>query len=143
MTVTLRPGVPADAPQLEALDTVFPRDPLRTEWIDRWLRQDRVVVAVVGELVVGYGVLNHGFFHHSQVEMLMIHPEYRGQHIGEALLSALEQAADGPKLFVTTNLSNHRMQRLLQRAGYGPCGYIDQLDPGDPELVFVKRLSEA
>lgn len=138
MTATIRPGVPADAPRLKALDTVVPNDPLRAEWIDRWLLHDTVVVAAAGDLVVGYGVLNHGFFHHNQVEMLMVHPEYRDQRIGEQLLTALEQEADSPKLFVTTNLSNHRMQRLLRRAGYGPCGYIDQLDPGDPELVFVK-----
>ncbi len=33
------------------------------------------------------------------------------------------------------------MQKLLTRLGYKPCGYIDELDPGDPELIFVKRVS--
>lgn len=60
--------------------------------------------------------------------------------IGEQLLKVLETKCDTSKFFVTTNLSNHRMQRLLLRMGYSPCGYIGELDPGDPELVFVKKI---
>ena len=75
------------------------------------------------------------------VDMLMIHPEYRGQRIGEQLLLALEKLSGTPKFWVTTNASNHRMQRLLTRLGYKPAGYIHELDPGDPELIFLKRLA--
>ena len=142
MQTTIRPGKTADARALKALDTAVPRDPTRAEWIDRWLRQDTVLVAELDRRVVGYGVFNHGFFHQSQVDMLMLHPDYRGQRIGEQLLLALERKADTPKFFVTTNLTNHRMQRLLLRMGYSPCGYIDQLDPGDPELIFLKRMRQ-
>lgn len=35
------------------------------------------------------------------------------------------------------------MQRLLSRLGYRPGGYIHELDPGDPELVFVKDIEMA
>ncbi len=140
MKATVRPARLADARALKALDTVVPRDPTRADWIDRWLREDTVLVAEVDRRVIGYGVFNHGFFHESQVDMLMLHPDYRGQRIGEQLLLALEGKADTPRFFVTTNLTNHRMQSLLLRTGYSACGYIDQLDPGDPELVFVKRM---
>jgi hypothetical protein len=30
------------------------------------------------------------------------------------------------------------MRRLLEKAGWLATGQIDNLDPGDPELVFVK-----
>jgi hypothetical protein len=32
------------------------------------------------------------------------------------------------------------MQRLLLRTGYAQCGYVAELDAGDPELVFVKKI---
>jgi hypothetical protein len=32
------------------------------------------------------------------------------------------------------------MQRLLLQAGFEPSGVIENLDEGDPELVYVKRL---
>jgi len=30
------------------------------------------------------------------------------------------------------------MRALLAKAGFEPSGLIENLDPGDPELVFVK-----
>jgi len=143
MCVSIRPGTPGDADALKAVDSVVPRDPTRAEYIDAWLRDDTVLVAECEGRVVGYGVFNHAFFRQGQLDMLMVHPDFRGRRIGEHLLFALEVRCDTPKFFVTTNLSNHRMQRLLLRMGYKACGYIDELDPGDPELVFVKQLEQA
>lgn len=142
MAATVRRGEAADAAALKALDTIVPVDPRRAESIDRWLERDVVFVSEIDGQVVGYGVFNHDFFRQGNVDMLMLHPDYRGQLIGELLLRALEQACDTPKLFCTTNLSNHRMQRLLSRRGFVACGFIDELDPGDPELVYVKKLGE-
>ena len=140
MTATVRRGHEADAEALKALDTSVPSDPKRAALIDEWLEHDVVVVAEVDGRAVGYGVFNHAFFRQGNVDMLMIHPDHRGRRIGEQLLRALEAACDTPKLFCTTNASNHRMQRLLARVGFATCGFIDELDPGDPELVFVKLL---
>lgn len=66
-------GEPADARALKSLDSVIPGDPTRADLIERWLRNDTVVVAELDGRVAGYGVLNHGFFRQSQVEMLMVH----------------------------------------------------------------------
>jgi ribosomal protein S18 acetylase RimI-like enzyme len=140
MEPLIRRGTQADAPILKDLDTMVPIDPARGESIDQWLREDPVLVAEVDGRVVGYGVFDHGFFGQSNVAMLMIHREFRGRKLGEQLLRKLEELGDTPKFFVTTNQSNHRMQRLLSRMGYRPGGYIHELDPGDPELVFVKNI---
>jgi GNAT superfamily N-acetyltransferase len=140
VTAKIRRGQASDAQALKDLDTIVPVDPRRADSIDRWLEEDVVFVAEVGAVVVGYGVFNHAFFRQGNVDMLMLHRDYRGQRIAERLLEALEETCDTAKLFVTTNLSNHRMQGLLLRRGYAACGFIDELDPGDPELVFFKKL---
>jgi ribosomal protein S18 acetylase RimI-like enzyme len=142
VTATVRRGAAADAAALKTLDTVVPVDPRRAASIDDWLERDVVFIAEVDDNVVGYGVFNHDFFHHGNVDMLMLHPDSRGQRIGEQLLRALEEVCDTPKLFCTTNVSNHRMQRLLSRLGFAACGFIEELDPGDPELVYVKKDRE-
>ncbi len=142
MTVTVRRGREADAAALKALDTIAPVDPQRAVSIDGWLVQDVVFVAVADDQPVGYAVFNHDFFRQGNVAMLMLAVDWRGRDIGEQLLQALEDACDTPKLFCTTNVSNHRMQRLLARRGFLACGFIDELDPGDPELVYVKKLGE-
>jgi ribosomal protein S18 acetylase RimI-like enzyme len=140
MEPVIRRGTQADARILKDFDTMVPTDPARAESIDHWLGDTPVLVAELEGRVVGYGVVDHGFFGQSNVAMLMIHREYRGRKLGEQLLRWLEELADTPKLFVTTNQSNHRMQKLLSRMGYRPGGYIHELDPGDPELVFVKDI---
>lgn len=139
----IRVGERADASELKALDTAARIDPGRAASIDRWLRDDPVLVAEIGGRVVGYGVFDHGFFGQSNVAMLMIHEDFRGRRLGEVMLRRLEELGDTPKFYVTTNQSNHRMQRLLARMGYRPGGYIHELDPGDPELVFVKDVKAA
>ena len=139
MSISIRPATIEDADAIKALDTVVLLDPSRAVYIDEWLAKDTVLVAEFNNRVVGYGVFNHAFFRQSQVDMLMVDESYRGQRIGEHLLLELEKLSDTPKFWVTTNLSNHRMQRLLTRLSYKPCGYIDELDPGDPEMIFVKH----
>lgn len=141
MPISIRRASVKDAAALKELDTVVLSDATRAIYIDEWLEKDDVLIAELDGKIVGYGVLNHAFFRQSQVEMLMIGEDYRGQRIGEHLLLALEALRNTPKFWVTTNLSNHRMQRLLRRLGYKPCGYIDELDPGDPEIIFVKYIS--
>ena len=44
----------------------------------------------------------------------------------------------GEKLWTSTNQSNAPMCALLSRLGFILSGQIDNLDDGDPELVFVR-----
>lgn len=140
---SIRLAISSDSQDLKKIDTVVPTEPSRVEMIDKWLRDEIVHVAELDGQVVGYGVFNHAFFHQGQVEMLMIHVDHRGKQIGEKILKTMEKICDTSKLYVTTNSSNHRMQRLLRRLGYRSGGYIHELDPGDPELVFVKDVDHA
>ncbi len=139
--IRIRQGTLIDEQSLKDLDTVVPLEPARAEFIARWLREDTVLVAEANGRIIGYGVFNHAFFHQGQVEMLMIHQACRGRRVGERLLNALEKLCDTPRFYVTTNLSNHRMQKLLSRMGFRPGGYVHELDPGDPELIYVKDIS--
>ena len=44
-------------------------------------------------------------------------------------------------MFTSTNQSNLPMQRLCDRLGYVKSGYVENLDEGDPELIYVKLLA--
>lgn len=142
MNVTIRTASIYDLTELVEIDSVADMEPARRLSISDWLRHDIVLAAEVEGRPVGYAVLNHQFFHQAQVEMLMVAAESRGRGIGEALMKEIEAVAHSPKLFVTTNESNHRMQRLLIRSGFRICGFINELDDGDPELVFFKKTQE-
>lgn len=44
------------------------------------------------------------------------------------------------QIFTSTNESNRHMQHVLAKAGYHLAGRIEELDPGDPEIIYVKTL---
>jgi ADP-ribose pyrophosphatase YjhB (NUDIX family)/GNAT superfamily N-acetyltransferase len=141
MKIEVRSATPQYSAQIKAIDTVVAINPSRPSMIDEWLTHDVIKVAIADGRIVGYGVFNHDFFHQSQLDMLMVAEDVRGLRIGERLLQEIERIADTPKFFVTTNQSNSPMQRLLVRNGYSECGRIEELDPGDPELVYFKWIA--
>jgi len=65
--------------------------------------------------------------------------ESRG--LATALMRAAELDCQSGKLFTSTNQSNVPMQRLCDRLGFVKSGYIENLDEGDPELIYVKMLA--
>jgi GNAT superfamily N-acetyltransferase len=72
--------------------------------------------------------------------MLYVHSDYRRHGTGVALLQHMESLCGTPKLFASTNLSNLPMQSLLAKLGYVLSRVIHNLDEGDPEVVYFKRL---
>jgi ribosomal protein S18 acetylase RimI-like enzyme len=97
-------------------------------------------VAVADNEVIGYGVLDYTFFSNGSIDRLYVHSNHRRRGAGKALLPHLESLCETPKLFVTTDLSNLAMQSLLVKLEYVLSGVIHNLDEGDPELVYFKRL---
>ena len=87
-----------------------------------------------------YAVLNYKFYDNGWIEMLYVHQQFRCQGIGSALIRHLVNECRTPKLFTSTNQSNVPMQRLLAKLEFDRSGIIENLDEGDPELVYFKRL---
>jgi hypothetical protein len=54
-----------------------------------------------------------------------------------------EAVAVTPKLFTSTNESNIPMQQLCERLGYARSGLIENLDEGDPEIIYFKSNRRA
>ena len=138
--ISIRPAVENDIDALCSLDLIARREGERREFIRREVVAGNCFVAVADGTVIGYGVLNYNFYHNGCVDMLYVHSEHRRRGAGEALLRHMESLCRTPKLFTSTNLSNLRMQSLLAKLGYELSGVIHNLDEGDPEIVYFKRL---
>jgi GNAT superfamily N-acetyltransferase len=85
-------------------------------------------------------VLEYTFFDQGFVPMVYVAESWRRHGVGAALLEALARRCTTPKLFTSTNASNGPMQALLANAGFVPSGIVHNLDPGDPELIYVRFL---
>jgi ribosomal protein S18 acetylase RimI-like enzyme len=108
----------------------------RTADIRRWCEQGLVLMAESNSKPQGYLTLEYTFFEQGFVTMLMVASNARRCGVGVRLLYAAEAACTAPKLFTSTNVSNHPMQQLLQRAGWSAVGLLHGLDEGDPELFY-------
>ncbi|WP_078067563.1 GNAT family N-acetyltransferase [Streptomyces jeddahensis] len=112
-------------------------DHARRASIRRWCEQGLVLVAEGASGPWGYSVLEYTFFEQGFVTMLMVAPTARRQGVGTHLLKATAAACTTAKLFTSTNVSNHPMQRLLHRVSWSPVGLLHGLDEGDPELFYL------
>ena len=138
--ISIRTADECDIEALCAFDQIAQREEERREFICCEVAAGNCFVALIDETVVGYGVLNYTFHHTGCIDMLYIHSDYRRRGVGTALLRHMELRCRTPKLFTSTNQSNLKMQSLLGKLGYEPSGVIHNLDEGDPELVYFKRL---
>nr|ELR5264180.1 GNAT family N-acetyltransferase [Providencia rettgeri] len=55
---------------------------------------------------------------------------------GHILINKLKEQSKTDKIFTSTNQSNLATQKLLEKTGFVPSGYIDNLDDNDPELIY-------
>jgi GNAT superfamily N-acetyltransferase len=91
-----------------------------------------------GEEAVGFALVTRHFYAHPFVDLLFVAEAARRGGAGRALMDRCAAAHDGDRIFTSTNESNAPMRALLAKAGWRPAGVVHYLDPGDPELIFVK-----
>lgn len=138
--VQVRLAATSDRRSIAACDPRLASDLHRRELIDAAISARHCWVVEKAGAVAGYAVLTTNFFARDFVELLYVAPDARRKGIGDAILETIERARRDDRLFTSTNESNTAMRGLLARRGYEPSGTILNLDPGDPELVFVKFL---
>jgi RimJ/RimL family protein N-acetyltransferase len=131
--VLVREAEPADVESVLAVDDV----PGRADEVRRAVAESRCLVAAVGDQIVGFCLASR-FYGFDLLELLVVTPERRRAGVGTTLVEAWERSAQTPKLFTSTNESNVPMQRLCERIGYVRSGFIDNLDEGDPEIIYFK-----
>ncbi len=124
-----------------SFDPIGENDPKRQSFLRDSMGHGECLIIERDGKIAGYGVLNYRFFGYGFVSLIVTHPDFRRQGIASRLLKEIESCCMNPKLFLTTNQSNKPMQALAEKLGYIPSGVIENIDEGDPELVYFKRLS--
>jgi ribosomal protein S18 acetylase RimI-like enzyme len=131
-----------DATAISSFDEIAMKSKQRRTFVQNAIRSGNAWVTLVNNEVVGYVVLEYTFYSQGFISMLYVHPEHRHKGIGAALMRHMETICRTQKLFTSTNQSNLPMQSLLEKLNFRPSGRIENLDEGDPELVFFKHLQK-
>jgi len=130
----------ADVSEIYRIDAVTTKENARRQQIDRWVNAGAAFVALIEDVIVGYAVLEYNFFENGFITMLVVKNEARRKGVASALVDSLERRCTRAKLFTSTNASNLAMQALLKKRSYIASGKVFNLDEGDPELFFMKRV---
>jgi N-acetylglutamate synthase-like GNAT family acetyltransferase len=144
MTITIRPAARGDIAALIAVDPIALTSIERRQSLAHWAAAGQCHVAERAGRVVGYVALTRAFFHQPFVELLMVAEDDRRSGVGLALIEHCKTAtAAEPKLWSSTNRSNAPMRALLVRSGFIESGVVENLDEGDPEMIFLFRRGPA
>ena len=123
-----------------ALDRMVIGDSSRKDLLADAVRAGQCWLAHIGDTVTGFGVLEQSFYGQGFVSLLMTHPNYRRYGVATAIIHHFELICPREKLFTSTNESNLIAQRVYETLGFVRSGYIENLDEGDPEIIYFKRL---
>lgn len=140
MAVAIRLAGADDAAIALAIDPTAATSAHRADWLRRAFAGDQGRVAQIAYLdgrPAGFAVMGW-FFSNPFLDLIVTDQRFQRRGVASALLDEIERKHAGEKLFVSTNVSNAIMRALLLARGYLPSGQVDHLDPGDPELFFVR-----
>jgi GNAT superfamily N-acetyltransferase len=123
---------------LARIDPRLAGDPKRLAHLGDLMGAGLSWLASRGPEPAGFAIVTRHFFNFPFVDLLHVAEAERRRGVGRSLMDHCEQAHDADRIFTSTNESNAPMRALMAKAGWRPCGRVDALDPGDPELFFVK-----
>lgn len=141
MNPPVRQAESRDIQALTNLDHVAAVDPGRRRFISESVTAGHAWVAEYSGSAIGYATIDYGFFDQGFISLVIIDSTHRRQGAGTTLIRHLESICRTRKLFTSTNQSNHPMRALLEKLGFCRSGIIHNLDEGDPELVYFKKVA--
>ncbi len=136
----IRLAVKKDLAALVDVDPMARDDGGRGELVRGAIEAQRAWILEVSLCPVGYGIISHDFFGRSFLDLILIAESQRSKGYGPRLIAFLEGLSRSNDLFTSTNQSNSHMRHVLEKLGYERSGIIHNLDPDDPEIVYVKRV---
>jgi ribosomal protein S18 acetylase RimI-like enzyme len=136
----IRLATPRDVESVFAVDAITLRDPARRSFVESAIQSSECWLVEISGQVVGFVILQYSFFGNGFVPLVVVHDASRRKGIGTVLLEHAGSLCATSKLFTSTNESNAAMRALLARLGFEPSGVIHNLDAGDPELVYLRRI---
>lgn len=129
----------SSAGRVIALDPLARGDLRRQRMLRARVQTGECWIADDGPDMLGYAVRGE-FFGFDFLELLFVAERARRRGVGSALITSVEEDRRAGRVFTSTNRSNAPMRALVAKRGYAASGVIYNLDPADPEVIYVKRF---
>lgn len=112
----------------------------RMDKISKAIAENSCYMIIASNENVGFLIFDYRFFDQGWIELLIIDEEHRGKGIGVKAIELICKHCITSKLFTSTNRSNLRMQRALEKVEFIFAGELIGLDSNDPECFYYKHL---
>jgi len=110
----------------------------RKDILKQSIESESCLISIKDNKIAGFLTYNTNFFGYSFIDLVIVSPQDRRKGHGTDLLQHFVKIAPTEKIFSSTNQSNNRMQEVFKRNGFTRSGIIENLDEGDPELIYFK-----
>ncbi|MGV2940550.1 N-acetyltransferase family protein [Mesobacillus sp. LC4] len=110
----------------------------RKDFIEKAIKQGRCILVNENEDVAGFLIYDTHFFECTFISLVIVSPAKRRKGIASQLMNDLVRMAPTDKIFSSTNRSNESMQKVFEANGFVESGIVENLDEGDPEIIYFK-----
>ena len=111
----------------------------RREYIKKAIEEDKCLIVKNDTSIVGFLIFTTDFFDCSFISLLVVKPTERRKGYATSLLKYFFRVSPTKKIFSSTNHSNNKMQEVFKATGFIRSGIIENLDEGDPEIIYYKH----
>ncbi|MEK4914954.1 GNAT family N-acetyltransferase [Bacillus sp. FSL E2-8887] len=113
----------------------------RRNYIKRAIDEGTCIIAKEDNSISGFLTYDTNFFGYTFLSLIIVSPTKRRQGHASSLISYMLRHSPTQKIFSSTNKSNTNIQKVFKANGFMRSGMIENLDEGDPELIFhAKKL---
>ena len=113
----------------------------RRNYIKRAIDEGNCIIAKEDNSISGFLTYDTNFFGYTFLSLIIVSPTKRRQGHASSLISYMLNNSPTQKIFSSTNESNTNMQKVFKANGFMRSGIIENLDEGDPEIIFhIKKL---
>jgi ribosomal protein S18 acetylase RimI-like enzyme len=136
-------ATPADLGVLCELERDVPGSEADPDLLPDAMRAGGVIIARSDGAIAGFVLFAPWFFGRMLVARVSVARDHRRKGIASLLLQHVMKRAGSAGLFISTNRSNTGAQRLYEKLGFERSGEIDNIDAGDPELIYFAKAGNS
>lgn len=110
----------------------------RGDYIENAIELGHCIIAKNEDDIEGFLIYEINFFECSFISLIIVSPSKRRKGNASLLMDYMMSISPTTKVFSSTNRSNISMQKVFHAKGFTESGIVENLDEGDPEIIYFK-----
>ncbi|MDC2865423.1 GNAT family N-acetyltransferase [Bacillus sp. BP-3] len=127
-----------DLEKIVEIDSEVIGNKSRQTYIQNAIELGCCIVAIEENSIVGFLIYDTNFFDCAFISLIIVSPSKRRKGYASYLMDYMVNISPTMKIFSSTNRSNYDMQQVFESNGFVQSGIVENLDEGDPEIIYFK-----